>query len=200
MAELYGIAANVKEACVLMDQGVKMIQYRNKYQSHSDVVRSVKEILQYSGCHDHVNVIVNDSLEAALASGAHGVHLGQDDGDAESVCRHYGGDLIIGVSVDSVEEAVMAQNLGASYLGAGAVYGSETKPEAPLMGVSLLEDICRNVTLPVCAIGGITLEKTEEIYNAGASFICAVSDISNHANPSERIGEYQKILEELNEK
>ncbi|MDC7242007.1 MAG: thiamine phosphate synthase [Spirochaetales bacterium] len=198
MAELYGFAASPDEAEILMNAGVKVIQYRNKSEDHQEMVRSVKEILSRSAGHPDVKIIVNDSLQAALDSGAHGVHLGQDDGDYREICSRCS--ILVGVSIDTVEEALEAQEAGASYIGAGAVFGSETKPEAPYMGLPLLRDICAAVNLPVSAIGGITLNRVDEICAAGAAYVCVISDINGHPDPSERVREYLERLKDLESK
>ena len=178
-----------------MKAGGKIIQYRNKIENHDDQVSSVKEILAAADSFDDVKIIVNDSLEVALESGAHGVHLGQDDGDFKSICRDYWQRLIIGVSIDNVPEAIEAEKAGAHYIGAGAVYGSDTKPEAPFMGVPLLRDICRSVSVPVSAIGGITFEKLDEILDAEVGFVCVISDINAHTDPIARAKQYLNKLE-----
>ncbi|QEN08106.1 thiamine phosphate synthase [Oceanispirochaeta crateris] len=196
MAELYGFASNLEEAQMLMAAGVSVIQYRNKGQDHDSLVSTVKKIMTHSHSYPHVQIIVNDSLEAALESAAHGVHLGQDDGDYKSICKQYAQKLMIGVSVDTVQEAIEAEQAGAHSIGAGAVFGSLTKPEAPHMGVPLLKEICRSVSVPVSAIGGITLENLDEVMQAGASYICVISDIMGRDEPELRIQEYLKKLEE----
>ena len=134
MAELYGFASDVQEALMLMNAGVRVIQYRNKSQGTSDIVSTVKTIMTHSVHYPHVRIIVNDSVDAALASAAHGVHLGQEDGDYKSICKKYGDKIQIAVSVDSVEEAIEAEQAGVHSIGAGAVYGSMTKPGSPFYG------------------------------------------------------------------
>lgn len=197
MAELYGFTKDPDHAVLLMKAGVPLIQYRNKEQNHSQVVDSVRTIMKIAVKYPASRIIVNDSLSAAMESGAHGVHLGQDDGDFNTICRDYGDKLLIGVSIDTVEEALEAEKAGAHYIGAGAVYGSQTKPEAPFMGIPLLRDICRAVSVPVSAIGGITLEKVHDVLQAGASYICVISDINDQSDPCRRIKEYQKIMERM---
>lgn len=194
MAELYGFASSMEEACPLLEAGVRIIQYRNKFQSHDEIISSVKTLLNLSSQFKDIKIIVNDSLDAAIESGAHGVHLGQDDGDYKKICREYGRKLIIGVSIDTVEEALEAEKAGAHYIGAGAVYGSQTKKDAPYMGIPLLTKICSAVNLPVSAIGGISLDRLDEIMDTGAEYICVISDINNNENPTKRAESYLKKM------
>ena len=196
MAELYGFASSPAQARTLMGAGVKIIQYRNKEQDHRAVVSGVTEVMALAAGYPGLTIIVNDSLEAALESGAYGVHLGQEDGDFRRICRDYRETLTIGVSVDTVEEALDAEQAGAHYVGAGAVYGSVTKPEAPTMGLPLLRDICRTVGVPVSAIGGIRYETLDEIIDAGTGYVCVISDINDHPDPAGRARRYLRYLKE----
>lgn len=196
MAELYGFASNIKEAALLFENGVTLVQFRNKVLQGQDLIREAGEMQILSEKYPGGRLIVNDSMEIALAAGAWGVHLGQDDGDFRNLCREYKGRLKIGVSIDTVEEAREAVAAGADYIGAGAVFGSETKPEAPYMGIELLTDICVAVSCPVSAIGGITLENLPEVLKAGPEYICVISDIHKHPQPELRIKEYLQILKE----
>ena len=88
------------------------------------------------------------------------------------------------------------EQAGAHYVGAGAVYGSVTKPEAPTMGLPLLRDICRTVSVPVSAIGGIRYETPDEIIGAGAGYVCVISDIHDHPDPAGRARRYLRYLKE----
>ena len=196
MAELYGFASSIDEARLLLEAGVPIVQYRNKGQDRRDVVTAVRTIMTMAVNYPDVRIIVNDSIEAAVESGAHGVHLGQDDGNVRQICREYRDRLIIGVSIDTVDEALDAERAGAHYIGAGAVYGSFTKPEAPTMGVPLLRSICQSVRIPVSAIGGITYDRLDEIIDAGAGYVCVLSDINNHADPIARARCYITHLKE----
>lgn len=99
--------------------------------------------------------IVNDDLDVALASGADGVHVGQDDLPVAEVRRRAGRRLIVGVSAHDLEQARLAEAGGADYLGAGAVFGSATKTDATPLSYAGLQAVCRAVRIPVVAIGGV---------------------------------------------
>lgn len=122
-----------------------------------------------------VPLIINDNVEVALASGADGVHVGQDDLTVEQVRRLAGDRLIVGVSAHSVEQALAAQAGGADYLGVGAVFATATKSDAHVLPRETLAEICRAVDIPVVAIGGIGAHNVEQLRGSG---ICGVAVIS----------------------
>jgi thiamine-phosphate pyrophosphorylase len=117
-------------------------------------------------------LVINDDVEAALGCGADGVHLGQDDRGAERAVR---AGLIVGISVASVDEAEDARALGATYLGAGPVWSTPTKIDAPPpIGLTGLAAICAAVPLPVVAIGGIDAGNAASCIDAGAAGVAVV--------------------------
>ena len=116
--------------------------------------------------------IVNDDVEAALELGADGVHLGRDDPGAE---RALGAGLLLGASAASVDEARAGEALGAAYIGAGPVWATPTKPDAdPPIGLEGLAEICRAVSLPVIAIGGVDASNAGDCIRAGAAGVAVV--------------------------
>ena len=122
-----------------------------------------------------VPFIVNDNVEIALASDADGVHIGQSDGDIVATRARIGCDKILGVSASTVEEALEAERAGADYLGVGAVFPTSSKNDAESVSLSTLRDICNTVSVPVVAIGGITLENVSLLNDSG---ICGIAVIS----------------------
>ena len=121
--------------------------------------------------------IVNDDLDIALACGADGVHVGQDDLSAAEVRRRAGSRFIVGVSAHNAEEARLAEAAGADYLGAGAVFGSATKTDASLLTPAGLREICAAVRIPVVAIGGVNACNIRELRGSGAAGAAVVSAI-----------------------
>lgn len=110
-------------------------------------------------CHRYgVPFLVNDSVEVARRAGADGVHVGQRDMPADKVRALLGPGCIVGVSAQTVEQALEAERRGADYLGVGAVFSTSTKRDAAPVSRRTLREICAAVSIPVCAIGGITLE------------------------------------------
>ncbi|MDD1725113.1 MAG: thiamine phosphate synthase, partial [Methanospirillum sp.] len=122
--------------------------------------------------------IVNDRLDIALASGADGVHLGQDDLPLKEARKIVPRSFIIGVSVGTVGEAERAEKEGADYLGVGPVYQTGTKTDAgPVVGLSLLRLIRSRTSLPLVAIGGITYERVPEVIASGADGVAVISAV-----------------------
>lgn len=119
--------------------------------------------------------IINDSVEIALASGADGVHVGQEDMAAAKARAALGPDKIVGVSVHSVEEALSAQADGADYLGVGAAFVSSTKTDAKPISRETIRAIIEAVEIPVVAIGGITAENISELSGCGLAGVAVVS-------------------------
>ena len=124
-----------------------------------------------------VPLIINDNVEVTLASGADGVHVGQDDLTVEQVRRLAGDRLIVGVSAHSVEQALAAQAGGADYLGVGAVFATATKSDAHVLPRETLAEICRAVDIPVVAIGGIGEDNLLQLAGTGVDGAALVSAI-----------------------
>ena len=124
-----------------------------------------------------VPLIINDNVEVALASGADGVHVGQDDLKVEQVRRLAGDRLIVGVSAHTVEQALAAQAGGADYLGVGAVFATATKSDAHVLPRETLAEICRAVDIPVVAIGGIGEDNLLQRAGTGVDGAALVSAI-----------------------
>ena len=124
-----------------------------------------------------VPLIINDNVEVALAAGADGVHVGQDDLTVEQVRRLAGDRLIVGVSAHTVEQALAAQAGGADYLGVGAVFATATKSDAHVLPRETLAAICRAVDIPVVAIGGIGEDNLLQLAGTGVDGAALVSAI-----------------------
>ena len=118
---------------------------------------------------------VNDNVDIALAMDADGVHVGQSDMEALDVRRKLGPDKIIGVSAQTVEQALLAEKHGADYLGVGAVFPTGSKDDADDVSYDTLKAICRAVSIPVVAIGGISRDNVHRLSGSG---ICGVAVIS----------------------
>ncbi|HHY96185.1 MAG TPA: thiamine phosphate synthase [Firmicutes bacterium] len=122
--------------------------------------------------------IVNDRVDVALAVEADGVHLGQDDLPLAEARRLLGRKMVIGISVDTVEEALAAQRGGADYLGAGPVFPTTSKTDAgPVMGPDGLQRICAAVCIPVVGIGGVSVYNARQVMEAGAAGLAVMSAI-----------------------
>lgn len=163
----------VREA---LEGGVTLVQYRAKTASSAEMYA---EALQLKALCDSFNVplIINDRLDIAMAVGAAGVHLGQDDLPCAAARKILGEDYIIGVSAHNPAEAKAALQSGADYLGCGAVFGTATKADVKKLGTEGLEAICKAKGLPVVGIGGVTADNYREVRAAGADGAAIVSGI-----------------------
>lgn len=130
-----------------------------------------------------VPLIINDNVEVALACGAAGVHLGQQDMPIAQARRMAGPDLILGASAHTVQEALEAQAAGADYLGVGAVFSTSTKADASPLPLTTLGEICAAVSIPVVAIGGITETNLLQLTGCGAAGVAVVSAIFGAPDP-----------------
>lgn len=163
----------VREA---LEGAVTLVQYRAKTASSAEMYA---EALQLKALCDSFNVplIINDRLDIAMAVGAAGVHLGQDDLPCAAARKILGEDYIIGVSAHNPAEAAEALQSGADYLGCGAVFGTATKADVQKLGTEGLAAICREKGLPVVGIGGVTADNYREVRAAGADGAAIVSGI-----------------------
>lgn len=163
----------VREA---LEGGVTLVQYRAKTASSAEMYA---EALQMKALCDSFKVplIINDRLDIAMAVGAAGVHLGQDDLPCAAARRILGEDYLIGVSAHNPAEAKAALQSGADYLGCGAVFGTATKADVKKLGTEGLTAICREKGLPVVGIGGVTADNYREVRVAGADGAAIVSGI-----------------------
>ena len=161
----------VKES---LEGGVTFLQLREKELDEEHFLEEARELQKL--CREYqVPFVINDNVDIAAAINADGVHVGQSDMEAGDVRAKLGPDKIIGVTAKTVEQAVLAQERGADYLGVGAVFHTDSKADAKEISFDTLKDICKAVTIPVIAIGGITEENVRELAGSG---ICGIAVIS----------------------
>ena len=132
-----------------------------------------------------VPFVINDNVDIAIKMNADGVHVGQHDMEAGDVRALIGPDKILGVSAQTVDQAVLAEKRGADYLGVGAVFPTGSKDDADDVSFETLKAICRAVSIPVVAIGGITLENTPDLAGSGICGIAVISAIYARDNIKE---------------
>lgn len=176
--------------------GATFIQLREKELDEGDFLEEAKEIQKL--CREyHVPFVINDNVEIAAAVGADGVHVGQSDMEAGDVRRRLGPDKIIGVSAQTAEQALRAQEHGADYLGVGAVFPTGSKADATEVSREMLEEICRAVDIPVIAIGGIGRENVMELKGSGICGIAVISAIFAQKDIEAAAAELKKRVEEM---
>jgi len=157
--------------------GADAIQLRDKERSGKELFRIAQEIRK-STREAGILFIMNDRLDIALASGADGVHLGQDDLPLKAARAIAPSPFIIGISVGSVEEAARAEDEGADYVAIGPVFPTESKHDAgPGLGLGLVKDIRAGVSVPVIGIGGIHAGNAGEVIRAGADGVAVISAV-----------------------
>ena len=157
-----------------LEGGVTMLQLREKHLDEAHFLEEAKELQTL--CRSwHVTFLINDNVEIALAMNADGIHVGQSDMAAGDVRKKLGDDKIIGVSAQTVEQALLAEKAGADYLGVGAVFPTSSKDDANEVTYETLKAICSAVSIPVVAIGGITQENVHQLAGSG---ICGAAVIS----------------------
>lgn len=163
--------------------GARIIQLRDKEATTRQLVEYAQSLRTLTREYGAL-LIINDRLNVALAVEADGVHLGQDDLPV-ALARRIGGErLIIGVSAETVEEALRAEADGADYLGVGPMFATDTKPDAGVpVGPERLRAIKERVSIPVFGIGGITLQNAPQVLMAGADGICVISAIFTAPEP-----------------
>lgn len=180
-----------------IDGGIDAVQLREKdtsAQHRIDLGERLRELTGAAG----VDLIVNDRIDIAYAVGADGVHLGQSDPPVSTAREILGPEATIGVSVSTVSEARLAAISGADYLGVGAIYGTDSKPDAETaddgLGVDQLAKIVEAVTIPVVAIGGVTPDNANGPIQAGATGVAAISAITAADEPAAAAGELREAV------
>ena len=166
----------VEVAKALLDSGIKILQYREKEKKAGQMLKECLELRRLTreagAC-----FIVNDHVDIAVLCEADGVHVGQSDMAAGKVRALIGPDKILGVSAQTVEDALLAEREGADYLGVGAVFPTGTKTDANAVSYDTLREICAAVSIPVIAIGGITRDNVARLSGSGIVGVAVVSAI-----------------------
>ena len=153
-----------------------MIQLREKKLDRAEFIALAKRIKAITAARG-VPLIINDSLEVALASGADGLHIGQDDGAPDRIRKQLGLRAILGVSAHSVEEAQAAERAGADYIGIGAVFPTASKDGVSVLTPEAVRAIASSITIPAVAIGGITAENAARLSGLGLAGVAGISAI-----------------------
>ncbi len=159
-----------------LEGGATFIQLREKKLDEESFLKEAIEIQKLCKKY-HVPFVINDNVDIALKINADGVHVGQSDMEAGDVRAKLGKDKIIGVSAHTVEEALTAQKKGADYLGVGAVFPTSSKDDVSVLSFETLKEICQAVSIPVVAIGGISIDNIDKLYGSGIDGVAVISAI-----------------------
>ena len=176
--------------------GVTCVQLREKALDETAFLQEARDICAL--CRRYgVPFIVNDNVDVAVACGADGVHVGQEDMETGEVRRRVGEDMILGVSVHTVEEARQAVRNGADYLGLGAVFPTGTKTGADVMPGDMLRAICGAVDVPTVAIGGLNRSNILQLSGSGVDGAALVSAIFGVEDIEGACRELRALAEEM---
>ena len=173
--------------------GVDVIQLRSKTLSDAALFELGQKIRTLTNRMEKL-FIVNDRVDLALAVGADGVHLGQDDLPIAFARRLSGKNLLIGRSTHSLKQAEEAQTQGADYIGFGPVFGTPTKPTYPPIGLSQIPQVMKQIRIPVVCIGGIDHLNAAEVVRAGARRIAVVRAVFAADDPYQSAVELKACL------
>lgn len=172
--------------------GATFMQIREKELPYNEFVQLARKVKAVTDRY-HVPYVIDDEVEIAKEIDADGVHIGQSDKDLIEARKILGQDKIIGVSAETVEQAVEAEKNGADYLGVGSIFTTSTKLDAQAVSLNTLYEICKAVSIPVVAIGGITVDNILQLKGTGVDGVAVVSAIF----AAENIKRSTQILLEL---
>ena len=179
-----------------LEGGAVLVQYRNKT---AGAARRREQALALLGlCRQHgVPLVINDDLALALDIGADGAHLGREDGDLAAARAALGPGKLLGVSCyDEMERAREAGRIGADYIAFGSFFASPTKPAAVRAPLTLPGEARAELGLPVCAIGGITLQNAPQLIAAGVDLLAVISDLFEAPDIRARAISYTRLFSE----
>lgn len=167
----------------LIEAGVSLIQFRDKNLSDDEQVAAGRRLSQLTEG-TAAAWIMNDRVDLAVAAGAAGLHLGQDDLSVDVARKMIGEDKLIGVSTHTIEQARQAVADGADYIGVGPVFESQTKHFKDFVGVDLVSAVAKEIEIPTFAIGGINLENASQIRDAGLRRVAASAIVNQADDPA----------------
>ena len=179
-----------------LDGGVTFLQLREKDLESEKFFEEAVRLKALAGEYG-VPFVVNDNVDIAVRMDADGVHVGQSDMEAGNVRALIGPDKILGVSAQTVEQAVAAEKRGADYLGVGAVFPTGSKDDADDVSFETLKAICEAVSIPVVAIGGITADNTPALAGSGICGIAVISAIYGQKDIYGATVSLKKVTEEM---
>ncbi len=174
-ARLSGLS-HVAAVKALLRGGIRIVQLRDKEMSSRRYYETACELKKLCDKYNAL-FIVNDRVDIAMAAGADGVHLGQDDMPLAYARKILGPEFILGVSTSSIEQAMAAQENGADYIGFGPIFRTTTKDAGRSIGLQPLKDVRAKLKLPIAAIGGINPDNAYSVLEAGADMLAVVSSV-----------------------
>jgi thiamine-phosphate pyrophosphorylase len=185
---------HVEIARRVAEGGADVIQLRDKARTSKDILSIALQIREIT-CSAGIRFIVNDRLDLARAADADGVHLGQEDLPVPFARRVAGKGFIIGTSVRTVQEALMAESEGADYVALSPIFDTPTKSDAgPGKGLEVLKEIKSAVSIPVIAIGGIGKGNVRQVMEAGADGVALISAVVGQKDIVKATAEMRSLI------
>lgn len=179
----------------MLEGGIRIIQYREKDKSGLEKYRECLVLRQLTEAAGAL-LIINDHADLALAVGADGVHIGQDDMPPSAVRELIGPHLLLGISTHSPQQAQAAVRAGADYIGVGPLYSTRTKVDVcEPVGLEYLEYAAKSIQIPFVAIGGIKQHNLAEVVSRGAACVAMVTEIVGAEDPAACITAIRKIIQ-----
>ncbi|TSB46704.1 thiamine phosphate synthase [Alkalicoccobacillus porphyridii] len=192
-----------RELVEVMEQailgGVDIIQLRDKKSSKKNVLKKAQQLRELTSKHN-VTFIVNDHLDVAMAVGADGIHVGQDDLPLAETRKVVGPDMIIGISTHHIDEAKAAEAGGADYIGVGPIFPTKSKEDVvDPVTTSYIAQIEEDISIPYVAIGGIKRHNLKQVMEAGAKRVCMITEIVAAEDVKARCEEIIGLMQEYEE-
>ncbi|MGN1385844.1 MAG: thiamine phosphate synthase [Bacillus sp. (in: firmicutes)] len=187
------VAQQVEEAII---GGATFIQLREKYLPYEEFLAEAIQVKKITDCYN-IPFVINDQVDIAIACDADGVHIGQEDLPVSSVRKLIGPYKILGVSAQTVEQALEAEKAGADYLGVGAMFPTSTKQDAENVSLEILKGICEAVSIPVVAIGGITEQNVSQLSGSGIAGVAVISALFAQKDIKEATRRLAKLSKQM---
>lgn len=187
------LASQVEE---VLKNGATFLQLREKHLKHDELVREAITIKEIAAKYN-VPFVIDDDVYAAREADVDGVHIGQSDTDYKRARNILGRDKIIGMTAHNLKEAIAAQNVGADYIGVGAVFTTSTKKDTVPMSFATLKEITDNITIPVVAIGGINHNNILELKGSGIDGVAVISALFAQKNTGKATRDLLNLCEEV---
>ncbi len=185
-------AGNKSDVKAALSAGVGIIQYREKTADTRKMLKEAQALRKI--CRDAI-FLINDRVDIALAVNADGVHIGREDIPYSLARKLLGRNKIIGVTAHNIREAKKAEEIGAYYIGVSPIFKTATKSDAGKpAGVELIRTIKKHMSLPIIAIGGITLANAKEVVEAGADGLSAISAVVAKRDVAREIKKFQALF------
>ena len=179
-----------------LKNGATFLQIREKNMTHDELVKEAVRIKEIAARYN-IPVVIDDDIYAVMEAGVDGVHIGQNDMDYVEARKLLGDNKIIGMTAPSVALAKKAEELGADYIGAGAVFSTNTKKDTKPLELSTLKEICNSVSIPVVAIGGIDHSNVRELKGTDIDGVAVISALFGASNPGKATKELVSIIKDV---